>query len=258
MRTLFRMLFTLGFAQAETDGEADNEIHIFTRKMISKGELRDARVGVVGVVTWLQSLSAFAASSAKSKDEATVAIVRDSIKESLLLLKLIKERFADTAAGRNRLPFREDMAKTLGLFCDELARIVSRGVVFPPELSAFVDEHFSASLLQELYLVAYTEPLPGGVSDSEVLMAKSFKIVSATAEDPEEEEDGILVNVLPPLLAPAGSVARRDAAFFAPMCPLFNLAQAFEKRKSSSGSLEDIDALLGCGLWRSDIQSHNV
>ena len=75
------MLFTLGFSQAETDGEADNEIHIFTRKMISKGELRDARVGVVGVVTWLHSLSSFAAAVAtasKNGQESATDIVSSS------------------------------------------------------------------------------------------------------------------------------------------------------------------------------------
>jgi len=163
VRMLFRMLFTLGFSQAETDGEADNEIHIFTRKMISKGELRDARVGVVGVVTWLHSLSLFAAAAAASKNDAAIAVVADGVKESLMLLKLIKERFADTALRKNRLPFREDMAKTLGLFCDELARIVAQGVVFPPELTEFMEDNFSSSLLQELYV-----PLPSCVNSDSV------------------------------------------------------------------------------------------
>jgi hypothetical protein len=103
------------------------------------------------------------------------------------------------------------------------------------------------------YLVAHDEPIPAGVTDSEVLMAKSFRIESSGADETADDDDddgGILVNVLPPLLAPTSSDSRRDAAFFAPMCPLFNLVQAFVK-KSSGGSLEDIDALLGCGMWRS-------
>jgi hypothetical protein len=102
------------------------------------------------------------------------------------------------------------------------------------------------------YLVAHDEPIPAGVTDSEVLMAKSFRIESSGADETADDYDdgGILVNVLPPLLAPTSSDSRRDAAFFAPMCPLFNLVQAFVK-KSSGGSLEDIDALLGCGMWRS-------
>jgi hypothetical protein len=263
VRTLFRMLCDLGVSQSETGGEAD-EIHIFIRKMLAKGELRDARVGVVGVVAMLQSYANLAPQTGVPAADVGGGAEPDSAingtKESLLLLKVVKERFIDTALGKNRLPFREEMAKALGLFCDELARVFADGIQFSPTVFDFVDEHFASPVFQvgattisfgmrvcvcvcvcasltfrstntpgvwclsfqELYLVAADEPLPKNVGDTEVTMCKAFDLNDA--EDAEDESERIHVNILPALLAP-DQKDRQDPAYFLPMCPLFNLAQ---------------------------------
>lgn len=147
VRTIFRMLCDLGVS--DTGGEVD-EIHIFIRKMLAKGELRDARVGVVGVVAMLQSYATMSPTAAPMDgDDAIVGAPIDGPRESLLLLKVVKERFIDAALDpANRRPFREDVAKTLGLFCDEVARAISDGVKFATPVFDFIDEHFGTAVFQ--------------------------------------------------------------------------------------------------------------
>lgn len=233
VRCLFRMLSDLGVAQSDTGGESD-ELHIFIRKMISRSTLRDTRVGVVGVAAMIQSYSVRAAADADAVPSCEI--------ESLNLLKLVKSHLLADRDGSGVARLQgADKLKAVGLLFDELARVLATGTAqLPQKVATMIDEDF-AGAFQELYLVSAAEAMADSAdADAEISLKLMY---SLNDEDEADYEECIVLKILSDLISPKGC----PVEFFMPLCPLFSLFQHSQKRMNK-GSLEDCDALLGCGM----------
>eukprot|EP00041_Stephanoeca_diplocostata_P003132 m.32017 g.32017 ORF g.32017 m.32017 type:complete len:1507 (+) comp14076_c0_seq1:217-4737(+) len=247
VRVLFRLLCILGISQSESTSESD-ELHIFIRKMVSKATLVETRVGIVGVVAMLQSYAEMRASTRKD-GEADVA--NNSDRESTTLLRLVRDQIMGrgTANGKHVggagavepyvLPeHNRDKLLSLGLLFDELARLVhTDSLPLSEDVLDFMDTELAGSF-SEIYLADATQP-PVMTNDVKPVLAFGLDPV---VMDEADDDPAIALNALPMMLA------GKSAHAIVPLCPLFNLLQSLEKRRNN-GSLENCDALIGCGVW---------
>lgn len=218
VRKLFFILCALG-VQEDSTGQESDELHIYIRKMLGKPTLQDMRVGIVGITMLLR---AYARTSPQSAE---------SITESKLLIQLVKTHFGctETTVGT----FSADKINAAGLLYDELATLVS-SVSLDSDLLGYIEE--TLVIFTELYLVERSAN-PDKCRGIEPEIAFDL---DATGDDADGE---VLVNILPSVLCDSGRAENMQL-----LCAQFNLLQAIEKR-NCNGSLSEIDALAGCGLW---------
>ena len=227
VRKLFHVLCTLGVNAEDATGQESDELHIYIRKMMSKTTLHDMRVGIVGAVMLLR---AYAKPATDGGGEQSV----ESVTESKALLQIVKKHFGCTEATIGGLS--TDKISAAGLFYDELAALTVSGKLHADLLTFIEDEML---VFTDLYLIERTAE-PQSCGDIKPVMEFDLDNAGETEDDAEGE---VLVNMLPGILAKHG---RPENLLL--MCPQFNLLQAVEKA-NAEGSLSEIDALAGCGLW---------
>lgn len=111
-------------------------------------------------------------------------------------------------------------------------------VLLPVETLQCLQDTEMAGSFSEIYLADATQP---PVMTNDVKPSLAFGLDPVVMEE-EDDDPSIALNALPMMLA------GKSAHAIVPMCSLFNLLQSLEKRRNN-GSLENCDALIGCGVW---------
>ncbi|KAJ1918981.1 hypothetical protein H4219_002239 [Mycoemilia scoparia] len=257
IRSLFDILGLLSYFNGLDGDGLFNELHIFVRKQLTSTNSRYNTIGVVGAISLLKQLGA---KNPKSTTEDTSVLAMSStqssqipqnvniraLKDAVLLLEMIID------AGRHQ------SWSFLAMAYDELAHLVETDGLHS-QLEIWLHENVASSFA-ELYLSDTGEvskryehrlssPLPVSFNmdgnDSDVVL-DLFVQLDSSNEGATSKAASVLAssNSKNPSLTSIRVLGGRPVSC---LFPLFRLVQVCE-RATNGGSLDEIDAILGCGL----------
>eukprot|EP00794_Sanderia_malayensis_P010920 gene10920-12080_t len=231
IRSLFFMLSSLIVHNANEDNIFEDDINILIRKHLSNSSIQYRKIGLIGTVMLVANMAkerdAARDTTKPSNSKKSAMPNTGGLKEVINLLKM-----ANSCIQKDQ--------EAACLFYDELSEIITEGSI-DNCIVHWISENLLASF-QDDFLV-----------DVENLTANSnFELVF----DLDEPEDGgIAVNIFPLLLegqdnnkqGPSSSTSQTNVSRLLKLSSLFRLLATCE-RMQQQGSLEGIDALLGCPL----------
>lgn len=229
IRKLYFMLSALAFRNPNEGGLIQDDLHIVIRKQLSNSNPKYKRMGVIGavmIVSCVAQSSGDRTENSNSEDE----ISDDLYQQVTSLLMLV-------CTSSLKSP------EAYALFMDELSAIVAK-----KKLQSKVESWISDNLttdFQEAYVV-------DDVGENNLTECGNMPVSLLYRLD-DTDEDSIAINILPLVV----QKCRRNAALSAytnsalsdPQCisPSVRLLRVCEEQQH--GTLENIDALLGCPVY---------
>jgi len=232
IRKLFNMLSTLAFTNQQDGGLIQDDMHIVIRKQLSSNSAKYKRIGVIGAIMVVRSMS-----KKKNEEEGSEETLdTESQQATTLSNDVYKQIISMLDMVRNSVSQAPEAA---ALFYDELARIIQLGGI-DPKIEAWISETVVADF-QDDFLVDREAPVTSDIVPVELSYALD-----------ESEEGSIAVNLLPLLLASRNNASSKEKIDNPPvslicLAPHFRLLRVCEESQHK-GDLEGIDALLGCPL----------
>ncbi|XP_071815861.1 Fanconi anemia group D2 protein-like isoform X2 [Apostichopus japonicus] len=228
VRKLFSILSGLTFGQDGQRMAIQDELYNYMRKQLNLRNPSNVRIGVIAAIT------IFGKMSEKRSDGKPCSDGR--FKQISSLVKLVQ-------SSCSAYP------EVAGLFCDEMSSIIDK-----QEVDSKVKDWFVEIILNDFQ--------EGYVVDIEIDQLKNeygLPMEEVYNLETEESQGGIAVNLLPLIskevkdkhtLLDSSKKPKPSARMVSPVClaPHFRLLQICIKSQNK-GSLEDIDALLGCPLY---------
>lgn len=214
-RTLFSLIANVAYRGGEQGAMFRDELHVYIRKMLTSFCPRSQRIGLVGALGTVRAMSA--AQGADGTEACSGTSARPPpLRDAVELLELCR---SSTLA----------VPHALGLFYDELSRIILRGELHR-SLEVWIGDTMIADFQDD-----YVVDVEGSRSCSEAELSHGL----------DDLPDGAVAVGLGPLLEAErrGSAGRHSSALT--LCPLFRLLRVTEQTLHGD-SLEGIDALLGC------------
>ncbi|XP_077182179.1 Fanconi anemia group D2 protein isoform X4 [Paroedura picta] len=234
IRKLFYILSTLAFSQEPRSSHIQDDMHMVIRKQLSSTIAKYKCTGIIGAVTMVSSMAA-----RRSKENGHLLekapLKKEQCKQITSLLQLV-------CSCCKQFP------QALALYYDELASVVQKG-----NLDLQILDWIENSVVKEFEadFVAEFPPLGDSVS---LLPVKALY----SLED-EESEGMIVINLLPLLSQSYLSMAEtadlnEEKRLVSPVClpPFFRLLRLCVS-EMNKGNMEEIDALLGCPLYLTDL-----
>ncbi|KAM3910148.1 Fanconi anemia group D2 protein [Leptodactylus fuscus] len=223
IRKLFQILCALG--SSPEGAHIQDELHIVIRKQLSSTALKYKRIGVIGAMRMVGSMAA----CARRKPE-TAVLNPNICRQVTSLLEL-----ARTCCEQSPL--------SAAFYYDELADLVQGR-----SLDAQVMEHLRKSVL-EGFQDDYVVDLEQAVEGSHLFPVKALY----NLEDEEESQGAVVINLLP-LLSLDVAHKGGEGRLVSPLClsPFFRLLRLCIEDEFD-GNLDEIDALLGCPLYLTDL-----
>ncbi|XP_071406849.1 Fanconi anemia group D2 protein isoform X2 [Pithys albifrons albifrons] len=236
IRKLFYILSTLAFSQKQEGSYIQDDMHMVIRKWLSSTVPNHKQMGIIGAVTMIGS----------------VALKRSEGDDFLKRPELNNERDGQLSTLLDLVGFCcEQKPEVLALYYDELASLIEKQ---KGNLDLQLLDEFGKSLVEDFpsdFVVDLSPTVDGSFL---------FPVKSLYNLDEDQSQEAIAVNLLPlvsqsELGRVTGGVSSQSKRAVSPMClsPCFRLLRLYTAEQNS-GSLEEIDALLGCPLYLTDLE----
>uniref|UniRef100_A0A8C2TEY9 FA complementation group D2 n=1 Tax=Coturnix japonica TaxID=93934 RepID=A0A8C2TEY9_COTJA len=230
IRKLFYILSMLAFSQRQEGSYIQDDMHMVIRKWLSSSVPSHRQMGIIGAVTMMGSM-------ALKRNEADGG--------SLERPELSIECDGQLSTLLDLVGFCcEQAPEVLALYYDELANLIEKqkGNL---DLQSLQAVGFTAVAVPESFCLAFSFLFP---------------VKSLYNLDEDETQGAIAINLLPLVSqSEPGRVADETSSqrkrVVSPIClsPCFRLLRLYTGEQNN-GSLEEIDALLGCPLYLTDLE----
>ncbi|XP_062466664.1 Fanconi anemia group D2 protein [Pezoporus occidentalis] len=238
IRKLFYILSTLAFSQRQERSYIQDDMHMVIRKWLSSTVPNHKQMGIIGAVTMIGSV-------ALKRNEGDVS--------SLERLELNNERDEQLSNLLDLVGFCcEQTPEVLALYYDEFANLIEKQ---KGNLDLQLLDKFGKSLVEDFpsdFVVDLSPTVDGSFL---------FPVKSLYNLDEDETQGAIAINLLPLVSQSnvgrvAGGMSSQSKRVVSPLClsPCFRLLR-FYTAEQNSGSLEEIDALLGCPLYLTNLEA---
>ncbi|XP_068264845.1 Fanconi anemia group D2 protein isoform X1 [Nyctibius grandis] len=237
IRKLFYILSTLAFSQRQEGSYIQDDMHMMIRKWLSSTVPNHKQMGIIGAVAMIGSV-------ALKRNEGDGS--------SLERPELNSERDGQLSTLLDLVGFCcKQTPEVLALYYDELAGLIEkqRG-----NLDLQLLDEFGNSLVED-FPTDFVVDLSPTVDGSFLFPVKSLYNL-----DEDESQGAIAINLLPlvsqsELGRVTDGMSNQSKRVVSPMClsPCFRLLRLYTGEQNS-GSLEEIDALLGCPLYLTDLE----
>ncbi|NWJ08367.1 FACD2 protein, partial [Crypturellus undulatus] len=236
IRKLFYILSMLAFSQRQEGSYIQDDMHMVIRKWLSSTVPNHKQMGIIGAVTMIGSM----------------ALKRNEGDGSMERSELNSERDGQLSTLLELVGFCcEQTPEALALYYDEFANLIEkqRG-----NLDLQLLDQFGKSLVEDFPSDFVVDLSP--VVDGMFL----FPLKSLYNLDEDESQGAIAINLLPlvsqsELGRVSDGVSNPSKRIISPIClsPSFRLLRLYTGEQNN-GSLEEIDALLGCPLYLTDLE----
>ncbi|XP_044146222.1 Fanconi anemia group D2 protein isoform X2 [Bufo gargarizans] len=232
IRKLFQILCTLGFSPE--GAHIQDELHIVIRKQLSSTALKYKRIGVMGAMRMVGSMATRDRRKPTTCNPDSPALSPNVFRQVTSLLEL-----AGTCC--------EQSPPAAAFYYDELADLVQTG-----SLDAQVMEHMRKTVVEDFqddYVVDLDQAAEG---------THLFPVKAMYNLEDDESQSVVVINLLPLLsqdIADKVSAPTvREGRLVSPLClcPFFRLLRLCIEDEFA-GNLDEIDALLGCPLYLTDL-----
>ncbi|NXI65032.1 FACD2 protein, partial [Anseranas semipalmata] len=237
IRKLFYILSTLAFSQRQEGSYIQDDMHMVIRKWLSSTVPNHKQMGIIGAVTMIGSV-------ALKRNEGDGG--------SLERCELNIERDGQLSTLLDLVGFCcEQTPEVLALYYDELANLIEKQ---KGNLDLQLLDEFGKSLVEDFPsdFVVDLSPTVDGLF--------LFPVKSLYNLDEDESQGAIAINLLPlvsqsELGRVTDGMSNPSKRVVSPIClsPCFRLLRLYTGEQNS-GSLEEIDALLGCPLYLTDLE----
>ncbi|XP_023791226.1 Fanconi anemia group D2 protein-like [Cyanistes caeruleus] len=237
IRKLFYILSTLAFSQKQEGSYIQDDMYMVIRKWLSSTVPNHKQMGIIGAVSMIGSV-------ALKRNEGDAASVERP--------ELSSERDGQLSTLLDLVGFCcEQAPEVLALYYDEFASLIEKQ---KGNLDLQLLNEFGKSLVED-FPSDFVVDLSPTVHGSFLLPVKSLYNL-----DEDQSQGAIAINLLP--LVSQSELGRVTAGesnqskrAVSPMClsPCFRLLRLYTAEQNS-GSLEEIDALLGCPLYLTDLE----
>uniref|UniRef100_A0A8C3M733 Uncharacterized protein n=1 Tax=Geospiza parvula TaxID=87175 RepID=A0A8C3M733_GEOPR len=237
IRKLFYILSTLAFSQKQEGSYIQDDMHMVIRKWLSSTVPNHKQMGIIGAVSMIGSV-------ALKRSEGDAA--------SLERPELNSERDEQLSTLLDLVGFCcEQTPEVLALYYDEFANLIEKQ---KGNLDLQLLDEFGKSLVED-FPSDFVVDLSPSVHGSFLFPVKSLYNL-----DEDQSQDAIAINLLP--LVSQSELGRvtagannQKSGHLSPLClsPCFRLLRLYTAEQNS-GSLEEIDALLGCPLYLTDLE----
>ncbi|XP_074861679.1 Fanconi anemia group D2 protein isoform X2 [Carettochelys insculpta] len=239
IRKLFYVLGELASSQRCEDSYIQDDMHMVIRKWLSSTVPKYKQMGIIGAVTMAGSMAA-----KRSKGDGCSSVRTQQNEEHHKQLSILLDLVSYCC---------EQSPEALALYYDELANLIEKQ---KGNLDSQILDRIGENLLDEFSndFVAEFTPAVEGVH--------LFPVKSLYNLDEIESQGTIVINLLPLLSQnwPAKSAEEMAAKtqgkkIVSPEClsPSFRLLRLYMVEQHN-GSMEEIDALLGCPLYLTDLE----
>ncbi|NXT76631.1 FACD2 protein, partial [Zapornia atra] len=236
IRKLFHILSTLAFSQRQEGNYIQDDMHMVIRKWLSSTVPNHKQMGIIGAVSMI----------------GTVALKRnEGDGASLERPELSRERDGQLSTLLDLVGFCcEQTPEVFALYYDELASLVEKQ---KGNLDLQLLDEFGKSLVEDFpndFVVDLNPTVDGTFL---------FPVKSLYNLDEDESQGAIAINLLPlvsqsELGRVTDGMSNQTKRVVSPIClsPSFRFLRLYTGEQNS-GSLEEIDALLGCPLYLTDL-----
>ncbi|NXG58672.1 FACD2 protein, partial [Hemiprocne comata] len=236
IRKLFHILSTLAFSQRQEGSYIQDDMHMVIRKWLSSTVPNHKQMGIIGAVTMIGS----------------VALKRNEGDGSLERPELNGECDGQLSTLLDLVGFCcEQAPEVLALYYDEFASLIEKQ---KGKLDLHLLEEFGKSLVEDFPSDFVVDLNP--TEDGSFL----FPVKSLYNLDEDESQGAIAINLLPlvsqsELGKVADGMSNQSKRVVSLLClsPCFRLLRLYTGEQNN-GSLEEIDALLGCPLYLTDLE----
>ncbi|XP_053326143.1 Fanconi anemia group D2 protein isoform X2 [Spea bombifrons] len=236
IRKLFQILSMLAFNKGQEGGHIQDDMYIVIRKQLSSTLLKYKRIGIIGAVQMVGSMAVDRKTKSGAKDPGNKPLGPDCYKQVAALLQLVCTCIEKTPEAS-------------ALYYDEMASLVQKRNLEPQVMDLVrktVLEDF-----QDDFVVDLDQASEGNYM---------FPVKAMYSLDEDESQGGIVINLLPLLskeIASSGTLQETNKVgrHVSPLClsPFFRLLRLCIEDEQD-GNLEEIDALLGCPLYMTDLE----
>ncbi|XP_013364551.1 PREDICTED: Fanconi anemia group D2 protein isoform X2 [Chinchilla lanigera] len=237
IRKLFHILSTLAFSeQHEASSHIKDDMHLVIRKQLSSTIVKYKLIGIIGAVTMAGIMAADSESSNWSQGRADAD--NEQCTQVTSLLQLVQS-------------CSEHSPHASALYYDEFANLIQEGNMAPKTLE-WVGQTICTDF-QDAFVVDLCDVSEG---------AYPFPVKALYGLEEYNTRDGIAINLLPLLFSEefakdGGQMTSQESGqkLVSPLClaPYFRLLR-FCVAKQHNGSLEEIDGLLDCPLFLTDLE----
>nr|XP_032641278.1 Fanconi anemia group D2 protein [Chelonoidis abingdonii] len=239
IRKLFYILGELAFSQRQEDSCIQDDMHMVIRKWLSSTVPKYKQMGIIGAITVAGSMAA-----KRSKEDRCSLERMQQSEEHCRQLSILLDLVSYCC---------ERSPEALALYYDELANLIEKQ---KGNLDSQILERIGKSVVEDFsndFVVDLTPAIDG---------VHLFPVKSLYNLDEDESQGTIVINLLP-LLSQSwlgksvDEMATRNQGkkIVAPEClsPSFRLLRLYTTEQHN-GSMEEIDALLGCPLHLTDLE----
>ncbi|XP_045848347.1 Fanconi anemia group D2 protein isoform X2 [Meles meles] len=237
IRKLFFVLSTLAFSkQHEASSHIQDDMHLVIRKQLSSTIFKYKLIGIIGAVTMAGIMAADRSRSSNLTQERT-DLSNEQCTQVTSLLQLVHS-------------CSEQSPQASALYYDELANLIQGGKLAPKALEWLGQTIFND--FQDAFVVDFCDFPVGDYP---------FPVKALYGLEEYSSHDGIVINLLPPLFsqdfAKDGdrmTSKESDQKLVSPLClaPYFRLLRLCVE-KQHNGNLEEIDGLLDCPIFLTDL-----
>ncbi|NXI58264.1 FACD2 protein, partial [Chloroceryle aenea] len=237
IRKLFYILSTLAFGQRLEGSYIQDDMHMVIRKWLSSTVPNHKQMGIIGAVTMIGSMALKRHEADGSSSETPQP---NSERDGQLSTLLDLVGFCC-----------EQTPEILALYYDEFASLIEKQ---KGKLDLQLLEEFGKSLVEDFpsdFVVDLSPTVDGSFL---------FPVKSLYNLDEDESQGAIAINLLPlvsqsELGRVTDGMSNQSKRVVSPMClsPCFRLLRLYTGEQNG-GSLEEIDALLGCPLYLADLE----
>ncbi|XP_069500191.1 Fanconi anemia group D2 protein isoform X2 [Ambystoma mexicanum] len=236
IRKLFHILSMLAFCKGHGGTHIQDDMHIVIRKQLSSTVPKYKRIGIIGGVMMVGSMASNRNIQGMTSEK--IQLSNETYRQVTALLELVRT-------------CSEQSPEAAGLYYDELANLVQIGHLNPQVMEwigkTVVDD------FQEDFVVDFAPSVEGD---------HLFPVKDLFNLDADESQGAIVINLLPLLSQEflsqgpdRKSPTDKGQKLVSPMClsPFFRLLRLCVEEQNN-GNLEEIDALLGCPLYLTDLE----
>ncbi|ORZ16363.1 Fanconi anaemia protein FancD2 nuclease-domain-containing protein [Absidia repens] len=234
IRTLFDIFSILALKsndQHTNDSSLWSDIQIVLRKQLSSPRSKYKRIGIIGTLSAVKVLGDHAMCNESAGSSSQSMISADSISRHPLLQQAVS-LLEMTMRNCNVYP------TCISMIYDELANILET-TKLDERLSTWITENMTSDFIDDYVFDSEAYDELGKRLAGDTTVALKPKLVM----DYNGESAAVYMKFFS-LLDGTNDKKRRKQII--PLCSIFNLLQSCEK--ACEGSLEGVDALLGCGL----------
>ncbi|XP_046951462.1 Fanconi anemia group D2 protein [Lynx rufus] len=238
IRKLFYILSTLAFSkQHEASSHIQDDMHLVIRKQLSSTIVRYKLIGIIGAVT-MAGIMAADRTRSSSLTQGRTDVSNEQYTQVTSLLQLVHS-------------CSKQSPHASALYYDEFATLIQRGNLAPKALEWVGQTIFND--FQDAFVVDFCAFPEGDYP---------FPVKALYGLEEYSSRDGIAINLLPLLYSQdfakdGGRMTSQesDQKLVSPLClaPYFRLLRLCVE-KQHNGSLEEIDGLLDCPIFLTDLE----